>query len=120
MEDSLFSFEKLHVWQSAKKLALKTYKTTEGFPPKERFGLIDQIRRAAISITANIAEGNSRTSHKEKAYFIQIAYGSLMELVSHFSIAVDLEYLSENQNNELRTDMITIGRMLSGLKNSLQ
>ena len=74
-----FSFEKLDVWKQAKNLAVDIYKITEGFPEKERYGLQGQIRRAAVSVSSNIAEGSSRFSAGSKRNFYQIAFSSLME-----------------------------------------
>ena len=90
-----FAFEKLEVWQLAKNLAVKIYKTTNSFPAGERYGIISQINRAVMSVTANIAEGSSRMGSKDKSRFYSIAYSSLMELVSHLIIAKELGFLSE-------------------------
>ena len=73
-----YSFEKLRVWQNARKFVLDVYKITNNFPAHEKFGLVDQIRRAVVSVPANIAEGSSRLSAKDQAHFTNIAYSSLM------------------------------------------
>ncbi|GAB4303655.1 MAG: hypothetical protein Kow0068_25860 [Marinilabiliales bacterium] len=78
----LYSFEKLDVWQESKELVKSIYKLTTNFPENEKFGLISQLNRAAISIASNIAEGNSRITSKDKSHFMTIAYSSLMEVTS--------------------------------------
>ena len=80
MNTYLLSFEKLEVWQLSKALAVDIYKQTQSFPAEERYGLVSQARRAALSISANIAEGTSRSSAKDQAHFTTIAFSSLMEL----------------------------------------
>lgn len=77
-----YSFEKLQVWQLAKSFTVSIYKMTEKFPEIEKFGLTGQLRRASVSICSNIAEGNSRISKKERAYFFQIAFSSTMEVLN--------------------------------------
>ena len=89
-----YSFEKLRVWQNARKFVLDVYKITNNFPSHEKFGLVDQIRRAVVSVPANIAEGSSRLSAKDQAHFKNIAYSSLMEVLSHFYLALDLNYIN--------------------------
>jgi len=93
--EHLYSFEKLRVWRDARVFIKKIYTISKAFPKEEQFGLIPQIRRAAVSIAANIAEGSSRTTKKDRAHFTQIAYGSLLEVLSHLYVALDLEYIKE-------------------------
>ena len=81
-------------WQHARKLAVWTYQSTLDFPEKERFGLVSQMRRAAISVASNIAEGTSRKTAKDQAHFSTIAYGSAIELLNQLIITNDLKYLS--------------------------
>jgi len=88
-----YSFETLEVWQDSKEFAVKIYKITSAFPPEEKFGLISQIRRAAVSVCSNIAEGNSKRSAKDKTNYIHISYASTMELLNHIIIAHDLEMI---------------------------
>lgn len=78
----IFSFEKLKVWQKSRQLSSKVYKITKLFPDDERFGLIAQMRRCAISISSNVAEGTGRHSAKDKARFTEIAFGSALELLN--------------------------------------
>jgi len=87
-----YSFEKLEVWNDARKLVVEIYALTKRIPIDEKFGLCSQIKRA--SVVSNIVEGTSRTSDKEKIRFVEIAYGSLMEVYCQLYIAYDLEYLS--------------------------
>jgi four helix bundle protein len=113
-------FEKLKVWQDSRKLARSVYKITATFPDSEKFGLVNQMRRAAISISSNIAEGSSRTSSKDQAHFYQMAYGSLMELLNQTIISHDLEFISEPVLEELRTEAGKISRMLNAMRRKLK
>ncbi len=92
----LFPFEKLEVWQLAKDLVIGIYRATRLFPESERYGLVSQIQRAAVSVASNLAEGASRTSKKDQAHFSQIAYGSLTEVLCQLIIARELGYLAED------------------------
>jgi four helix bundle protein len=118
MNTYLFSFEKLEVWQLARQLATEIYRTTRAFPVDERYGLVSQMRRAAISLTSNIAEGTTRVSPKDQAYFTTAAYSSLMEIFNHLTIAADLGYIAENHLNEYRTKIQPISVKLTNLKAS--
>ncbi|MBS3776274.1 MAG: four helix bundle protein, partial [Bacteroidales bacterium] len=94
--DYLFSFEKLNVWQEARKFISEIYELTKSFPTDEKFGLTNQIRRASVSIAANIAEGTSRTSSKDQAHFTNLSYSSLMEALNHLYISLDLNYITDD------------------------
>ena len=98
----LFSFEKLDVWKLGRQLTLDIYRISNTFPDEERFGLTSQIRRAAVSITSNIAEGTSRNTGKEQARYTEISYGSLIEVLNQMIIAYDLKYITEDQLNSMR------------------
>lgn len=111
----MFGFEKLEVWQCAMELTVDIYKITEQFPKNEQFSLTDQMRRAVSSIAANIAEGNSRKTGKDKAHFTTIAYCSLMETMNHLLLASRLNYLNESILDEFREKIKTIATMLSAL-----
>ncbi|MEI8063796.1 MAG: four helix bundle protein [Verrucomicrobiota bacterium] len=120
MSDSrTFRFEKLEVWQEAIAYASLVYTLTKSFPAEERFGLMTQLRRAAVSISANLAEGTSRTTGKDFARFIEIAYGSLMETVSEATIAQQQSMITPEQFYELHRKADKLARMLSGLRSSL-
>ena len=115
----MFRFEKLEVWQRAIAFADRVYEVTQTFPGDERFGLTSQMRRAAVSISSNIAEGSGRSSDKDFAHFVEIAYGSLMEAVSQGQIAVRRSFLTTAHHDELHLHAEELARMLSGLRNSL-
>lgn len=115
----MFNFEKLEVWHEAIAFADTTYKLTRGFPAEERFGLTNQMRRAAVSISSNIAEGSSRSSHADFARFIEIATGSIFEVVSQATIAKRQGFLTEETHLQLYTAAEKQSRMLSGLRRSL-
>ena len=93
----IFGYRKLIAYQKAKEIVKRTYKLLKKFPVEERYAMCDQLRRAVLSITSNIAEGVNRFSVKDKAHFIEIAYGSLMEVSSQIEIAEELEYISINE-----------------------
>ncbi len=111
----MFNFEKLEVWQRSLDFADAIYMATQSFPKEELFGLTNQMRRAAISVSSNIAEGSSRSSHVDFARFTEIATGSLFETVSQCIIAKRRNLLSETEYNALYCDAERIGKMLSGL-----
>ena len=114
------SFKELGVWQKAVKLAAAAYKRTDKFPTSEIYVLIPQLRKAAVSVSANIAEGWGRGSTKEYVQFLLIARGSLMELLSHFAVARELDYLNETDLLAIESDIENVGRMLNGLISSLR
>ncbi|MBK9736157.1 MAG: four helix bundle protein [Saprospiraceae bacterium] len=116
---NIYGFEKLDVWQKSRLLVKDVYLTTKLFPEDERFGLTSQVRRAMISVSCNIAEGTSRWSNKEKIRFIEIAYGSLMEVVNCLILGFDLNYISEDRLLELRLNIDVVANKLNGLKRSL-
>ena len=119
METHRFSFENLEVYGKARALVSNIYQIQNQFPKEELFGLCDQLRRAAVSITANLAEGSGRQSKKEKIHFIEISYGSLMEVFCELQTACDLGYITEAQFNKFRPQFSDIAKMLSGLRNSM-
>jgi len=112
-----YSFEKLDVWQKARVLNSNIYLLTRSFPKDETYGLVQQIRRASVSISSNIAEGTSRRSYKEKARFSNIAYASLMEVLSQIILALDLGYINKNEYQNLRPLIEEIGNKLNSLRN---
>lgn len=115
----MFNFEKLDVWHKAIVFADCVYVNTRHFPAEERFGLTNQMRRAAVSISSNLAEGTSRGSKNDFARFIEIASGSLYEVVSQSFIAKAQGFLNEEQFQQLYSAADEQARMLSGLKKSL-
>ena len=116
----MFSFENLKVYQSARHLVKEIYLLQNHFPKEERYALGDQVRRAAVSITANLAEGSGRQSLKEKIRFIEIAFGSMTEVFCELQTACDLSYITTEQLDALRPQFTEIAKMLSGLRNRIQ
>ena len=116
----MFRFEKLEVWQRAIEFANHVYDASSGFPADERYGMTSQIRRAAVSVSSNIAEGSGRASDNEFARFLEISYGSLMEVVSQARIALLRTFLKSESHGVLYQQAEELARMLSGLRSSLQ
>ena len=115
----MFNFEKLDVWHKAIDFADSIYTVTEKFPDAERFGLTSQMRRAAVSLPSNIAEGSSRSSRPDHVRFIEIATGSLFEVVTQSVIARRRGYLPDADYEALYKAAEEQSRMLSGLRTSL-
>lgn len=113
------TFERLEVWQKARRLVKLTYELVSKFPIHERYGLSDQMRRAAISIPSNLAEGSGRTSYKEKAHFCEISYGSMMELSSQLILAVDFDFLSKKDIEEAQSLIDDLERQLCAFRKHL-
>ena len=113
--DYKYSFEKLDVWQDARKFVTEIYKVSGTFPSEEKFGLCSQLQRASVSVVSNIAEGVSRQSDKEKIRFIEISYGSLMEVYCQLYISLDLKYLTIDQFETCKMRIDAIVRQLSAL-----
>jgi four helix bundle protein len=111
--------KKLNVWQEGMKAAQAVYKLTNKFPADEKFGLVSQMRRAAISIPCNIAEGAARQGKKEFKNFLSMAQGSLSELDTQLELSVLLEYLSKESIEEIAGQLMRIDKMLTGLIRSL-
>jgi four helix bundle protein len=114
----MFVFERLETWQKAIEFADVVYRLTRAFPDDERFGLTSQMRRAAVSISSNIAEGSSRFSKADFARFLEIATGSVFEVVSQAFISRREGFLSEPDFKKIYAAAEEQGRMLSGLRNS--
>ena len=112
------SFEKLNVWQVAKKLVVDVYNLLDAFPKFEKYALCDQIRRAVVSVPSNIAEGSGRKSLKEQIHFLEISYGSLMETYNQLLIAIDLTYISEESVENIKPRIDSVAKMINGLSNS--
>jgi len=113
-------FKKLRVWQKARELANAIYDATKTFPRSEEFRLTNQMRRAAISIGSNIAEGCGRESEAEKARFLRVSSGSLSELEFQIVIATDQGYLSARLAADLTRRVEELGRMIGALANSIK
>jgi len=111
----LKSFTDLNVWQYGHELVLEIYKVTKKFPKEEMFGLTNQIRRAIVSFTSNIAEGFSRSSYKEKSQFYSMSAGSLSEVQNQLLIARDIEYLTKSEFETLFERTILLSKLSNGL-----
>ena len=112
-------YQELKVWKKAYDLCLEIYKITNTFPASEKYGLTSQIRRSAISIPSNIAEGHERQHLKEYIQFLHVALGSIAELGTQIMISKDIGYLSEESFVKIESEIVEIGKMLNGLTNSL-
>jgi four helix bundle protein len=112
---TLQTHKDLKVWQESKDLVTHIYTLTSKFPKEEIYSITVQIKRAAISIPSNIAEGAARDSNKEYIHFLYIALGSVAELDTQLLIAKDLNFLNEKEFNEISEKLDNIGKMLSGL-----
>jgi len=115
----MFNFEKLEVWHKAIEFADAVYSVTKTFPSDERLGLTNQMRRAAVSVSSNIAEGTSRSSRSDYARFVELATGSLFEVISQSVISKRQGFLSEADYTRLYAAAEEQSRMLSGLRRSL-
>ncbi len=114
------SYRDLTVWRKSMDLVVTSYRLVESFPKFENYGLGNQLRRAAVSVPANIAEGNGRRSSRTYLHHLSISYGSLMELETHLMIAGELGYISEPEIKEVLERTAEIGRMLNALIERLE
>lgn len=114
------NFRDLQVWHKAHLLALESYRVTNGFPKQEMFGLTSQIRRAAVSVAANIAEGCGKRGNAEFQRFLGIATGSASELEYHFLLARDLQFLSQSVYERVNASVVEVKRVLSGLVRKIE
>ena len=115
-----FSYRKLNVYQLSKKLVTDIYKLIGTFPNTETYALSDQLRRAVISIPSNIAEGTAKASPKEQFHFLEIAYGSLMEIMCQLEISYDLGYINQVQLRQSEEEIVMIYKMLSSMQSTLK
>lgn len=115
MEKGVRSFEDLLAWQAARLLAKQVYVLTSEFPKEEQFGITNQLRRAATSIPANIAEGFSRQTIADKTHFYSIALGSLTEVQSFLFTAMDVSYISDEQREKIHNQSVRAHKLLTGL-----
>ena len=114
----IYSFEKLSVWKDSVDLGNLIYKITNSFPPEEKFGFTSQLRRASISISSNLAEGTSRRTNKDKAYFTTISFSSAMEVLNQFIISKELNFILEKDYILVREKIEKITNMLNALRKS--
>jgi four helix bundle protein len=115
-----YTYRKLNVYQLSKTLVRDIYGLTAEFPVNEKYALSDQMRRAVVSVPSNIAEGTSKTSPKEQYHFLEISYGSLMELMCQTEIAFDLRYISKDEFSQIEEEIGNIYKMLSSMQASLK
>lgn len=109
------SFTDLNAWKEGHKLVLEVYRVTKNFPKEEMFGLTNQMRRCAVSITSNIAEGFSRNTSKDKAQFYAISLGSVTELQNQLLVARDVGYLEKEEFNKIASQTIVVHKLVNGL-----
>ena len=114
------SYRDLLVWQKAKRLTVQVYSVTESFPRTENYGLISQIRRAAVSVVSNIAEGQGRLTSGEFLHFLGLARGSLLELEAQLAIAVDLHYVDAVTDKQLGNELYQVLGLLNRLIESIR
>ncbi len=119
MQRPVFCFEKLEVWQLARQLNHQVYSVSRAFPDQERYALTSQLRRASVSVSANIAEGSGRNSDDDFAHFLEVSYGSSMEVVSQPFLASDEGYLPAKQLAALLVDANQLAGKLVALSQSL-
>ena len=110
------SFRNLEAYKEAKGLVKEVYRLLKKFPKEEQYALCDQLRRSAVSITSNIAEGSGRSSAKEKVHFLEISYASLMGVLSQMDIALDLEYITEEDFCGFEIMCDKVASLISGLR----
>ena len=120
MSESIKSYRDLKVWQKAMDLVVQCYKLSQCFPDSERYGLVSQLRRAAVSIPANVAEGWGRNSTKDYIRFVSVAFGSLTEVETHLQIAERLGYINAEQAGRLLEQTSEVSKMLVALRKSLE
>lgn len=116
--EKIRTFRDLYAWQEAHKFVLTVYALSKKFPKEELFALTSQLRRAAVSITSNLAEGFSRTSYKEKANFYSIALGSLTESQNQLIIALDLNYTAKMDFDNAWNQSVVVSKLINGLLKS--
>jgi four helix bundle protein len=113
-----FSFEKLEVWQLARKLLISVYRLTEHFPPEEKYSMVSQMRRASLSVCSNLAEGSSRQTARDQSRFTTIAFSSMLELLNQLILSTDLGYLTTVELTQFRKDISVLTVKLINLKKS--
>lgn len=111
----MHNFKELKVWQNARKFVKEIYLDTRNFPAEEKYGLISQMRRSAVSIPSNIAEGSGRNTNKDFKYFLNVSLGSAYELQTLLFLSQDLELLKQERTNELNSSLEEIQKMIYGL-----
>lgn len=113
--EKIKSFTDLEAWKEGHNLVLMIYNLTKKFPKEEVFGLTNQLRRAVVSITSNIAEGFSRRTSKDKIHFYLISLGSLTEIQNQILIAKDIKYIDKEEFNKIALQTIVVSKLINGL-----
>ena len=116
----LFYFERMPIWKLARDLFNQVYDVSAMFPKEEKYGLTDQIRRAAVSIASNISESSGRISNRDRLRFLDFAYGSLMEVRCQLLLAYDREYINIDSIQNISQNIVEIYRMLSAMRKHLR
>ena len=117
MNDAKYNYKDLEAYKESKTLVKMIYGLLRGFPREEQYALCDQLRRAVISVPSNLAEGSGRTSAKDQAHFLEMAFGSLMEVDCQIDIAHDLGYVSKEAQDQVEKQVKQVAALLSGLRN---
>ena len=117
MNETKYSYKNLDAYKESKVLVKMVYGLLKQFPKEEQYALCDQLRRAVISVPSNITEGSGRTSMKDQAHFLEIAFGSLMEVDCQMDIACDLEYITQENLSKICIQISRVAAMLSALRN---
>ena len=117
MNEPKYNYKSLEAYKEARALVLMVYRLLKKFPKEETYALCDQLRRAVISVPSNLAEGSGRYSTKEQLHFLEIAYGSLLEVECQMDIAHDLEYISTDDLNEANLQIMRVAALLAGMRN---
>ena len=115
-----FYYRKLNVYHKSMQLVANVYQLSKTFPESEMFGLSNQIQRAAVSVPSNIAEGMGRFSNKERIHFLEMANGSLMEVMCQLEVALILQYISQQQFDEQELFISETTKMLVGLRKNFE
>ena len=116
----MHNFRKLNIWIKSMDLVSEIYQLTNTFPQHERFGLMSQMQRAAVSVPTNIAEGSAKTNNKDFARFLEISVGSLLELETELTIALNLKYIDSMIFEKTLNEVIELQKMITGFKNKLE
>ena len=119
MKDAKYCYKNLEAYKESKTLVKQVYALLKKFPKEEHYALCDQLRRAVISVPSNIAEGSGRTSAKDQAHFLEMAFGSLMEVDCQIDIAKDLGYVSLDEHEEITVQISKVAALLSGMRRKI-
>lgn len=115
----MHNFKKLAIWTKSVDFVTEIYKVTNAFPSHERFGLVSQLQRAAVSVPANISEGSAKSSNKDFARFLEISLGSTFELETELLVSLNLSYIGSEQYIQLQEKLAELQKMILGFKEKL-